>query len=51
MKLNHKLGFGANHKDYLTIIKTDRITYIHKDTRTKITLRRRDYGTKIEKKE
>lgn len=31
----------TNYKDYLTIIKQDRITYIHKKTRKKITLKRR----------
>ena len=30
----------VNHKDYLTIIRKDRITYIHKETKTKTILRR-----------
>lgn len=36
--LHWKLGRGTNHKDYLTIIRKDRITYIHKETRKKITI-------------
>ena len=31
-----------NHKDYLTIIRKDKITYIHKETRKKIILNRRN---------
>lgn len=32
---------GANHKDYLTIIRPRRITYIHKETKRRITIGRR----------
>jgi hypothetical protein len=38
MLLHHKLGLGANHKDYLTIIRTNKITYIHKATKRAITI-------------
>lgn len=31
--LHWKLGWNADYKDYLTIIRRDRITYIHKGTR------------------
>lgn len=31
--LHNRLGLNANYKDYLTINRLDRITYIHKKTR------------------
>jgi hypothetical protein len=37
--INKRIIF--NHKDYLTIIRKDRIAYIHKGTRNKIILERR----------
>lgn len=39
--LHNRLGFRIKHKDYLTIVRSDHITYIHKNTRTKIILKRR----------
>lgn len=39
--LHWKLGRNIDPKDYLTIIRINRITYIHKKTRRKIILRRK----------
>lgn len=38
MSLHRKLGKNTDHKNYLIIIRKDRITYTHKRTRKKITL-------------
>lgn len=49
MLLHRKLELGkrikgANYKDYLTIIRQDHITYIHKETRKRFILRRKPNG-------
>lgn len=38
---NNKLGKNKDHENYLTIIKPNKITYVHKKTRKRIILKRR----------